>query len=105
MESKEFFEGDTIKPSVITVVVDQCVEAFAPYYHLNKAGSFYIEQLGKVYPVTDGELTDDIRDWLYNLEGGDPMKDRLNTMIQGNPGWQLVIARRAIKELRRRADQ
>ena len=107
MDEKEFFgelePGVNTKPSVLSVVVDACVNDLAPWYHQLPDGSWYNGYPGEPADyLTEGEVIDDMRTWMDKLQGNDVVGDKIVSLVQGNPGWQMIVARRAIKRLKQR---
>lgn len=104
MESKEFFDGQTTARSVISLVVETCIEALCREYRAKPDGNFVQVNLesGKTSPVPHDEMFSNVCAWVRGLEGGTPLQNRIESMVRANPGWETIIALRVIRELRRR---
>lgn len=101
MEPEGFFGGKVKTPSVISLVVNECTEAMSRAFFSQPDGTFKISTKdGGI--LTEENLLSEVCTWVRELQGGDPLQDRLVAMVRANPGWENVIAQRVIKELRRR---
>lgn len=105
MENKEFFGSDdpgtTAKPSVLSVVVGQCVDEFSPYYHPAGGDEWNVASDGaNDCELTDAEVAGDISAWVRDLSGEGDIGAKIVTLVKGNPGWEKIVARRVMKELR-----
>ena len=106
MESKDFFgapdpEQQWTEPSVLSLVVNACVEELKDIY-LPVASGYFKVATGSVsdYIINEEAITSDIQSWVRELQGGTPTSDKVVAMVRGNPGWELVIASRVIRKLR-----
>jgi hypothetical protein len=105
MESKDFFGApnpdDEPRPSILSVVVDQCVSDFSQCYRKN--GTWWeVTHDGMLQAtLSSGEVRQDIRDWVRELEGDNPVGDKIVSLVRNNPGWEIIIARRVMRELER----
>lgn len=107
MDSKDFFgapdpEGALAAPSILAIVTDQCVSDFASNYTARKDGNFEVGSDGITDQViTEGDVTSDVRSWVKALSGSDVLGGKAVSLVRGNPGWEMIIAKRVIRELRR----
>jgi hypothetical protein len=93
--------GAITTPSILSLVVEQCVEDLAPIYHPCDVARWCVTVDGaEPIFVTDVELAEDIGLWVKALEGDDAIGSKIVTLIRNNPGWAKVIARRVMKQLR-----
>lgn len=106
MDSKEFFGGDdpgvTAKPSVLSIIVGQAVQEFTAYYHPAKDGSWTVGGEGwGGGTVPEESVIGDISQWVRHLQGDGGLGDAIVVLVKGNPGWEKIIARRVMRELRK----
>jgi hypothetical protein len=107
VESKDFFgapdpETKWTAPSVLTVVVEACAEEFKPVYLPVENGYFKVAtETASDYIISEADITSDITSWVRELQGGTPTTDKIVALVRGNPGWELVIAGRVIRKLRK----
>jgi hypothetical protein len=104
MKPEEFFDGSIKTRSVISLIVENCIESMCRTHHANPDGSFTATDptSGDTHVLTSEEMVSEIRNWVKELEGGDPLQSRVSVMVRANPGWETIVAMRAVRELRRR---
>ena len=93
-------------PSILAIVVDQCVSDFSgKYCPIEEGGACHGWTL--MYEgeseccLTDEEVAGDIGEWVRALEGGDQIGGKIAALIRGNRGWEKIVARRVMAELRK----
>ncbi len=100
MNLQETNPGATTTPSILSVVVDQCLEDFAPFYrYVNDLWLCTCEGSDPAV-LTDSEMREDISKWVASLEGNDAIGAKIVMLIRGNKGWPEIIARRVMNKLR-----
>jgi hypothetical protein len=104
MKPKEFFDGEMKTRSVISLIVENCIEAMCRTHYANPDGTFTATdpESGKVHILAPEAMTAEIRNWVKELEGGDPLQSRVSAMVHANPGWETIVSLRVVRELRRR---
>lgn len=91
-------------PSILAIVVDQCVSDFSgKYCPVGPAGNGWWSLMcdGEECALSEEEVAGDIGEWVRALEGGDQIGGKIAALIRGNRGWEKIVARRVMAELRK----
>jgi hypothetical protein len=108
MDSKDFFGAPDpmeklSKPSILSIVVEHCVNDFASMYRATGNGKWEVVTDGGIVQctITDADVTEDICAWVHELDGGDAIGNKIMNIVSSNPGWEKIVARRVIKEMKK----
>lgn len=108
MDTKDFFgapdddDEQLAKPSILSVVVAQCVLDLAGTYKALPDGLFEVSRDDDMpYILSEADVTADICSWVKELKGGDPIGNKIVSLVRGNTGWEKIIAKRTVRELRK----
>ena len=104
MKPEEFIDGASKTRSVISLIVENCIEAMCRTHRANQNGTFTAvdPESGVSHILSSWEMDTEIKTWVKNLQGGDPLQSRVSAMVHANPGWETIVSMRVIRELRRR---
>jgi len=104
MDKEEFFDGSIKTRSVISLIVENCIESVCRTHRAKADGSFTATDpdSGDAHVLTSEEMVHEIKTWVRGLEGGEPLHCRVSAMVHANPGWETIVALRVVRELRRR---
>jgi hypothetical protein len=104
MKPEEFFDGSIKTRSVISLIVENCIEAMCRTHYANPDGTFTAtdHDTGNTHILTSDEMVSEIRNWVRELEAGDPLQSRVSAMVHANSGWETIVSLRVVRELRRR---